>query len=270
MIRTACLVAGLAVASTAVAATLDVSVTSAGNATVTVLLGETVDFEIRAILDSDADNDGLAFFSVDLGMAGPEAVNLGDSATVIEGDEVMDNFSRNEGYDNNYGGTPIGDDLIQIGGASNTIANDPNAEPFEPFPGDGGFVPLGVGHSEVVLAVGTVIMPMTAGTYTLSLSDVFVNVITLGEAGPIFAVEAAVAGASSPLTIEVTADVECEGDANGDGVIDPLDSGYVLARFGCPVGTGDPGCDAADQNGDGVVDPLDSGFVLARFGLPCP
>ncbi|MCH7703094.1 MAG: hypothetical protein IID37_15550, partial [Planctomycetes bacterium] len=47
------------------------------------------------------------------------------------------------------------------------------------------------------------------------------------------------------------------------------DSGFVLARFGCPVGTGDPSCDAADQNGDGSVDPLDSGFVLARFG-ECP
>ncbi|MCH7702110.1 MAG: immunoglobulin domain-containing protein, partial [Planctomycetes bacterium] len=61
----------------------------------------------------------------------------------------------------------------------------------------------------------------------------------------------------------------CEGDANGDGIVDPLDSGFVLARFGCPVGTGDPSCDAADQNGDGVVDPLDAGFVLARFG-DCP
>ena len=58
----------------------------------------------------------------------------------------------------------------------------------------------------------------------------------------------------------------CGGDANGDGSVDPLDSGFVLARFGCPVGTGDPSCDAADQNGDGAVDPLDSGFVLARFG----
>jgi hypothetical protein len=58
----------------------------------------------------------------------------------------------------------------------------------------------------------------------------------------------------------------CEGDANGDGTVDPLDSGYVLARFGCPVGTGDPDCDAADANADGVVDPLDVGFVLSRFG----
>ncbi|MCH7703107.1 MAG: VCBS repeat-containing protein [Planctomycetes bacterium] len=58
----------------------------------------------------------------------------------------------------------------------------------------------------------------------------------------------------------------CEGDANGDGIVDPLDSGFVLARFGCPVGTGDPLCDTADQNGDGLVDPLDVGYVLARFG----
>ena len=61
----------------------------------------------------------------------------------------------------------------------------------------------------------------------------------------------------------------CEGDANNDGEIDPLDSGFVLARFGCPVGTGDPLCDCADQNGDLFVDPLDDGFVFARFGIPC-
>ncbi len=63
-------------------------------------------------------------------------------------------------------------------------------------------------------------------------------------------------------------DKPCEGDANDDGTVDPLDSGFVLARFGCPVGEGDPSCDVADQNGDGAVDPLDVGFVLARFG-PC-
>ena len=60
----------------------------------------------------------------------------------------------------------------------------------------------------------------------------------------------------------------CDGDANGDGTVDPLDSGFVLARFGCDVGGGDPNCDTADMNGDGQVDPLDVGFVLARFG-PC-
>ncbi len=61
-------------------------------------------------------------------------------------------------------------------------------------------------------------------------------------------------------------DSTCEGDANSDCTVDPLDSGYVLARFGCSVGTGNADCDLADQNEDGTVDPLDSGYVLARFG----
>ena len=58
----------------------------------------------------------------------------------------------------------------------------------------------------------------------------------------------------------------CLGDANGDGTVDPLDTGFVLARFGCEVDAGDPDCDTADQNDDGVVDPLDVGYVAARFG----
>ena len=70
----------------------------------------------------------------------------------------------------------------------------------------------------------------------------------------------------NPFIINLVPAPECEGDANGDGSVDPLDSGFVLARFECEVGAGDPDCDAADQNGDGAVDPLDSGFVLARFG----
>jgi len=78
-----------------------------------------------------------------------------------------------------------------------------------------------------------------------------------------------IAGDNGLLTaIDLIGSADCDGDANGDGTVDPLDSGYVLSRFGCPVGTGDPGCDAADQNDDGSVDPLDSGYVLARFG-PC-
>jgi len=37
------------------------------------------------------------------------------------------------------------------------------------------------------------------------------------------------------LRINVAEEPGCEGDANGDGVVDPLDSGFVLARFGeCP------------------------------------
>lgn len=57
----------------------------------------------------------------------------------------------------------------------------------------------------------------------------------------------------------------CDGDVNGDGLVDPLDSGFVLARFG--LDSSDPANCAADANCDGIIDPLDSGYVLARFGL---
>jgi len=55
----------------------------------------------------------------------------------------------------------------------------------------------------------------------------------------------------------------CDGDANSDGQVDPLDTGFILARLGL-----DPcveGC-AADVNCDDLIDPLDAGYALARFG----
>jgi hypothetical protein len=59
----------------------------------------------------------------------------------------------------------------------------------------------------------------------------------------------------------------CDGDANGDCVVDPLDQGYILARFGADVCV--EGCNA-DVNCDGVIDPLDAGYNLARFGTCDP
>lgn len=61
----------------------------------------------------------------------------------------------------------------------------------------------------------------------------------------------------------------CYADANGDGVVDPLDTGFVQTRFGCTYPDDGMGCLDADVNADGVVDPLDAGFVLSRLG-PCP
>ncbi|MCH7701913.1 MAG: sulfatase-like hydrolase/transferase [Planctomycetes bacterium] len=68
------------------------------------------------------------------------------------------------------------------------------------------------------------------------------------------------------LSLVIDAHTACEGDVVLDGTVDPLDSGFVLARYGCNVLWGDLDCVAADVNGDQAVDPLDSGFVLARFG----
>lgn len=60
---------------------------------------------------------------------------------------------------------------------------------------------------------------------------------------------------------------DCPGDTNGDRSIDPLDAGFVLARFGCEYPLDGSNCHLADLNNDGVVDPLDVGFVLCRFGM---
>ncbi|MCH7702516.1 MAG: hypothetical protein IID37_12600 [Planctomycetes bacterium] len=57
-----------------------------------------------------------------------------------------------------------------------------------------------------------------------------------------------------------------EADVNGDGTVDPLDSGAILARFGNPVEMNV----RYDINTDGAINPLDSGAALARFGNSAP
>ena len=50
------------------------------------------------------------------------------------------------------------------------------------------------------------------------------------------------------------------GDVNGDTVIDPLDSLWVLFET---AGIADmPFPNVADVNGDGVIDPLDASLIL--------
>ena len=74
-------------------------------------------------------------------------------------------------------------------------------------------------------------------------------------------------GPSGTLTSDAAIlTVFCAGDANRDGVVDPLDTGFVQARFGCDYPGDGEFCLQADVNEDGVVDPLDVGFILARFG----
>ncbi len=53
----------------------------------------------------------------------------------------------------------------------------------------------------------------------------------------------------------------CEGDVNGDGVVDDADLLAVLFAFGCSFE-----CGSEDVNGDGVVDDADLLIVLFNFG----
>ncbi len=62
---------------------------------------------------------------------------------------------------------------------------------------------------------------------------------------------------------------DCDGDVNRDGVVDIFDSIEVTTFMGCSVSKGNLECNSADQNEDGNVNPLDSGYVLSRYGV-CP
>jgi len=73
---------------------------------------------------------------------------------------------------------------------------------------------------------------------------------------------------SPPEPVCCDSPAACAGDANGDGVVNPLDTGAVLSRFG--LDASDPANCQYDVNCDGQIDPLDAGYVLARLGSCVP
>ncbi|MCK4660945.1 MAG: hypothetical protein KAV82_15600 [Phycisphaerae bacterium] len=65
-------------------------------------------------------------------------------------------------------------------------------------------------------------------------------------------------------------DCPCNGNVMNFGPsankVDAADVNYVMSHFGCPVGFGDPNCDACDVNCDGVVDFADVEVVECQMG----
>ena len=59
---------------------------------------------------------------------------------------------------------------------------------------------------------------------------------------------------------------QCNGDVNGDGMVNITDVSQVMIHFGCPVGAGIPECDASDVNCDGDVDDADLQVLQCQFG----
>ncbi len=55
----------------------------------------------------------------------------------------------------------------------------------------------------------------------------------------------------------------CDGDVDGDGHVNPVDSGLVQAAFGS---TDDTDLCQYDADCNGVIDPTDSGIVQSLFG----
>jgi len=236
---------------------LGVSVESEGSNSVIVAPGATVRYEVVGILSDDA-NEGLALVGFDLDFDGRDLTQADSPTGMPTGtcENPMINFTIPWGITNpaGYGGTVIGGDLIQVGGAQNTIKNTVDNAPF-PI----GEVLTGVaqpgGCGPALLVTGRLTAPAVDGTYTLALENLFANVIREGEtgAGPFWATEAAGVGTITNLTIKVG----CTGsgpentpgacsdtiDNDCDGLTDCADSDC----FGEPVCCGDGVCDALEN-----------------------
>ncbi|MCH7721379.1 MAG: hypothetical protein IH988_10410 [Planctomycetes bacterium] len=82
---------------------------------------------------------------------------------------------------------------------------------------------------------GTVLLTFETGARApqICTGDLVCYVYGIGFDGvlPNF-LDPGVGAEDNPFIINLVPAPECEGDANGDGTVDPLDSGFVLARFG--------------------------------------
>ena len=154
--------------------------------------------EIQGALTTES-NQGLAFFSYDLRVSGPRAVDLGTS-TVFDppldptipgpgGEQpevytfhVPDGFSiwLNQ-VDDLFNGSPIGDNLVQLGGGQNTINNDPFQGPFLPFPAGPVILDLGHPGNEIIMHKFDIRLPdgsVLDDEYVLEPFNVVGNMIT--------------------------------------------------------------------------------------------
>ena len=183
--------------SVAQATDLNLTARSGGNTTIVVAPGATVNYEVVADL-SDAANEGLAYFRFDASFSGGPLAKAAEPST-----SPMLNFVAPLGFSNpaGLGGTVSGGNLLQVGGAQNTINNVFASAPV-------GTVITGLAKpgNSLVVASGTLTAPVYVGSYTLSLSNVDANVIKQGETGfPFWACEAVDTTTVTNLTVKVSA-----------------------------------------------------------------
>ncbi|HEX5012221.1 MAG TPA: hypothetical protein VFY71_17675 [Planctomycetota bacterium] len=181
----------------AAATDLNLSAQSGGQNKVVVTPGSPVSYAVVGELSNGA-SLGLAMVSFDLSFSGGSLTQADTPAS-----QPMANFAAPLGLNNpaGYGGTVVAGNLVQVGGAQNTILNV-----FAPLPM--GSVVTGVAQpgSPQVIATGTLTAPTQVGTYTLTIDNVMGNVIRSGETGvPFWAVDPAGVGSKTSLTIEVAA-----------------------------------------------------------------
>jgi len=248
--------------SAATTFTVEIAATSG----TTVGPGLSVSYEITGLLSDDG-NLGLALFGVDL----QTNTNVPQPSTT-EGPS-MGSFVKNEGITNpaGYGGTPDGDDLLQIGGGQNTIGNDPNDPNLPAYPG--GVVVTGIAlGTPVVLATGSVTAPMSEGAYDVSLANPFASVLVenMGSYYRVEAATASVGGSSSFQVNVVTTPSLIASEPPANGTLPKTQNNIIVCVFDAPIvlpPTGDPLLivELADPNNDVSgsfiysVDPNDTG-----------
>lgn len=195
------------------ASDLNLQVTSGGAQTVYVQTGQTVSYVVAGEL-SDNMNQGLAFFAFDLEFSGG-ALPQADAPTSAN----MLNFATPLGLNNpaGFGGTLNNGNLIQIGGAQNTINQTFAAAPS-------GLVMTGIAAqgSPEVLVSGSFTAPTTAGTYFLAPTNMHANVIDANATSmPFWTVSTAQPGVTLGLTVNVSdctpPSNSCVGKANSAG-----------------------------------------------------
>jgi hypothetical protein len=189
-------------ATAASTTSINLSIKSMGQSTVTVRPGVTIRYRVIGEL-SDDNNEGLALIGFDLHFEGGPLQQADEPTGEPDAgcENPMIHFAAPWGVTNpsGFGGTVIGGDLIQCGGGQNTIPNDG----FLASVLTGVAQPSGCGLA--IILTGQLTAPAAPGTYRLVISNVFANVIKEGETGEVFfATEAAGVGDLSNLTVSVS------------------------------------------------------------------
>jgi hypothetical protein len=255
----------------ALATNLDVAVEAAGCQSGSVAIGPGCATPYRVVGElSDAESDGLALVAFDLEFSGGALL---PAETPI--DTPMMNFAPPAGLSNpsGFGGWAAGGKLVQVGGAQNLLVHGAwDCETDADCPGGStcdaeicsvvpglplGTVVRGVAQpgARQVLVTGSLVAPMTPGTYTLALSNLTANVLEKNAFGlPHWQNVTAGAGTLVGLTITVEPGADCcdiyESCCMPSGACLGAPPAECYASGGVPQGT-DPVCEG-DGDGDGV------------------
>ncbi len=174
---------------------LNLRVLSRERGTVTVRPGAVIPYAVVGEL-SDAQNEGLALFSLELDWSGgPLAPALPPVGAPMTRFTVPAGINNPQGF----GGVATNGRLVQVGGAQNTLNNT-----FGPYPVGEVATGIGLPGQPVALVFGRLQAPRQPGQYTLAPTAIVANVIAPGATGdPVWRVEAAGSGTVVPLTVVV-------------------------------------------------------------------